>query len=65
MILVTLTHMLYTECLKNCCRHSNVDAKLPSFWPADPEVWFVQVQTQFTTKDVTMQKTRFDCHQFP
>ena len=39
---------------------SSVTIKIPLFWPADPKVWFAQVDAQLTTKSITSQKTRFD-----
>ncbi|XP_054278345.1 uncharacterized protein LOC129005084 [Macrosteles quadrilineatus] len=36
-----------------------ITVKIPQFWPADPKLWFAQVETQFSLARITSDETKF------
>jgi hypothetical protein len=45
---------------ESSAQHLNrISIKIPPFWPADPELWFAQIETQFILAGVTADDTKF------
>lgn len=39
---------------------NTVAVRLPLFWSGNPEVWFKQAESVFSTRKITVQQTQFD-----
>lgn len=40
---------------------SRVAFKAPSFWKANPELWFIQLESQFIASGISVDSTKFHC----
>ena len=36
-----------------------ITAKLPEFWPEEPDVWFIQAEAEFQFRNVTQDATKY------
>ena len=52
--------MTEDEHAEGCQVTATVQIKLPPYWPADSQIWFAQVDAQFTTCGINIQRTKFD-----
>ncbi|XP_050512887.1 uncharacterized protein LOC126888580 [Diabrotica virgifera virgifera] len=44
----------------NSASVDRISVKIPPFWPNDPEIWFLQVENQFTLANIKSDATKFN-----
>ena len=48
-----------TSVWKDAVATNAVTVKIPPFWPSDPELWFAQLEAQFSLKQIRTQSSKF------